>query len=112
MPRQEGGGSPGWRAGDGRDPGDPPQPPIDCFSATNSGLFIRHGGIRSDVPPTEVVCVRCIVRGGTSYAVRINESIRSGIRDSTICQAPFGAIKILDGAVDPVDEGNRIVRCD
>jgi hypothetical protein len=85
---------------------------IDCVSASNSGLFLRHGGIRSDVPPTDIVCVRCTVRGGSSYAVRINESIRSGVRNSTICEAPFGSIRILDGAVDPVNEGNRIIRCD
>jgi hypothetical protein len=82
---------------------------IDCPSATNSAFFIRQGGI-SEQPPTGIVCENCFFRGG-AYAVRVNESIRSGVRNSTICNGKFGALKILDGARRPVDEGNRIVTC-
>jgi hypothetical protein len=83
---------------------------VDCPSATNSAFFIRQGGTSQD-PPTGIVCENCFFRGG-AYAVRVNESIRSGVRDSTICNGKFGALKILNGARRPVDEGNRIVTCD
>lgn len=83
---------------------------VDCPTATNSAFFIRQGG-KSENPPTDVVCEDCFFRGG-AYAVRVNESLRSGIRNSTICNGKFGALKILDGAIRPIDEGNRIVSCD
>jgi len=83
---------------------------VDCPSATNSAFFIRQGGV-SEEPPTGIVCDNCFFRGG-AYAVRVNESVRSGVRNSTICNGKFGALKILDGARMPVDEGNRIVTCD
>ena len=81
---------------------------IDC-PTRSSGFFVRKGG-RSDEVPTDVVCEDCWVRGG-GYSVRINESVRSGVRDSTICPGEFGGIKILEGAVDPVESGNSVVSC-
>lgn len=83
---------------------------VDCPSATNSAFFIRQGG-QSRKVPTDIVCERCFFRGG-GYAVRINESLRSGVRDSTVCTGSFGALKILGGARRPVDENNRTVGCD
>lgn len=83
---------------------------VDCPTATNSAFFVRQGGQSKDVP-TDVVCEKCFFRGG-AYAVRINESLRSGVRDSTVCSGKFGALKILEGARRPVDENNRIVTCD
>ena len=83
---------------------------VDCPTATNSAFFIRQGGISKTVP-TDIVCDGCYFRGG-AYAVRVNESRRSGVRNSTICTGEFGALKILDGATRPVDENNRIVSCD
>jgi hypothetical protein len=83
---------------------------VDCPSASNAAFFIRQGGM-SERPPMEVVCDDCFFRGG-GYAVRVNESVRSGVRNSTICNGKFGALKILDGARMPVDDGNRIVTCD
>lgn len=81
---------------------------IDC-PTRSSGFFVRTGG-RADELPTDVVCEDCWILGG-GYSVRINESVRSGIRDSTVCTGKFGGVKILEGAVEPVDEGNRIVSC-
>lgn len=81
---------------------------IDC-QTRSSGFFVRKGG-RADEVPTDVVCEGCSIRGG-GYSVRVNESVRSGVRDSTVCAGEFGGIKILDGAVDPVDSGNSVVSC-
>lgn len=81
---------------------------VDC-PTRSSGLFVRQGG-KSDEVPTDVVCEDCFIRGG-GYSVRLNDSVRSGIRDSTVCAGRFGAVKILEGAVDPVEDGNRFVAC-
>jgi hypothetical protein len=82
---------------------------IDC-PTRSSGFFVRLGG-RGSEPPTDVVCEECEILGG-GYSVRVNESVRSGVRNSTVCEGSFGAIKILAGAVEPVDVGNRRVLCD
>jgi hypothetical protein len=82
---------------------------VDC-PTRSSGFFIRQGGSGREVP-TDIVCEECNILGG-GYSVRVNESVRSGVRDSTVCEGGFGSIKILNGAVDPVDEGNRRVICD
>jgi hypothetical protein len=81
---------------------------VDC-PTRSSGLFVRQGGKSGEVP-TDVICVDCFILGG-GYSVRLNDSVRSGIRDSTVCAGRFGAIKILEGAVDPVDVGNRFITC-
>lgn len=81
---------------------------VDC-QTRSSGFFVRTGG-RAEERPTDVVCEGCSIRGG-GYSVRINESVRSGVRDSTVCAGEFGGVKILAGAVDPVDQGNSIVSC-
>jgi hypothetical protein len=81
---------------------------IDC-PTRSSGFFVRNGGLADELP-TDIVCEGCSILGG-GYSVRINESVRSGVRDSTVCTGKFGGIKILEGAVEPVDERNRIVSC-
>jgi hypothetical protein len=81
---------------------------VDC-PTRSSGFFVRRGG-RDQELPVDILCVGCFIRGG-SYSVRLNDSVRSGIRDSTVCSGRFGPIKILDGAIDPVDVRNRFVTC-
>ncbi len=81
---------------------------INC-PTRSSGFFVRKGG-SGDELPTDIVCEDCYLRGG-SYSLRLNESIRSGARNSTICEGRFGAVKILEGAVEPVYEGNRVPGC-
>ena len=81
---------------------------VDC-PTRSSGFFVRTGGMAGEVP-TDIVCEGCWILGG-GYSVRINESVRSGVRDSTICAGEFGGVKILEGAVDPVDSGNSVVSC-
>lgn len=81
---------------------------VDC-KTRSSGFFVRQGGTSGELP-TDVVCEGCHLTGG-SYSVRVNESVRSGVRNSTICSGRFGAVKILEGAVDPIDVGNRLITC-
>jgi hypothetical protein len=82
---------------------------IDC-PGRSSAFIVRHGGTSGKELPTDVVCVRCVLVGG-SVPVRINESVRSGVRDSTLCPGRFGVANILDGAVDPVYKHNIVADC-
>jgi hypothetical protein len=82
---------------------------VDC-PTRSSGFFVRHGGTAGEDLPTDVVCEGCVLLGG-SYSLRLNESVRSGARNSTICEGRFGAVKILEGAIDPVYERNRVADC-
>jgi hypothetical protein len=81
---------------------------VDC-PTKSSGFFVREGGSGRELP-TDIVCEGCHLLGG-SYSLRVNESVRSGVRDSTICPGRFGTVKILPGAIDPVYENSRSVSC-
>jgi hypothetical protein len=89
---------------------------IDCGRAgdtlVNSNLFIRQAG-KSLSPPTDVVCVRCWFGGGAAHTVSVQDSIRSGVTDSTLCPARYSRQMLAIGreAVDPVTSGNHIGAC-
>jgi hypothetical protein len=89
---------------------------IDCGRAddtlVNSNLFIREGG-KSLTPPTDVVCDHCSFGGGAAHTVSVQDSIRSGVTDSTLCPARYSRQMLAVGpeAVDPVTSGNRIGAC-
>ena len=74
-----------------------------CASTARARRTPRSSSGRAgsrESPPTDIVCDDCFFRGG-AYAVRVNESVRSGVRNSTVCNGKFGAVKILDGARGP-----------
>jgi hypothetical protein len=89
---------------------------IDCGrsqdSLINSNLFIKRSG-RSVDPPTDVVCVDCFLGGSAAHTASIQESVRSGLVDSTLCAAKYAKLTMSIGptAVDPVDVGNAIDAC-
>jgi hypothetical protein len=89
---------------------------IDCGrsqdSLINSNLFIKRSG-RSVHPPTDVVCVDCFLGGSAAHTASIQESVRSGLVDSTLCAAKYAkqTMSIGPNAVDPVDLGNAIDAC-
>jgi len=89
---------------------------IDCGrpqdSLINSNLFIKRSG-RSVNPPTDVVCVDCFLGGSAAHTASIQESVRSGLVDSTLCAAKYAKLTMSIGsnAVDPVDVGNAIDSC-
>ena len=89
---------------------------IDCGRAQdsliNSNLFIKRSG-RSVNPPTDVVCVDCFLGGSAAHTASIQESVRSGLVDSTLCAAKYSKLTMSIGpnAVDPVDVGNAIDSC-
>ncbi len=89
---------------------------VDCGRSTdsliNSNLFIKRAG-RSTRPPTDVVCVDCFLGGSAAHTASIQESVRSGLVDSTLCTAKYSnlTLTIGSGAVDPVDVDNRVGGC-
>src|SRR5437660_445474 len=78
----------------------------------NSNMFVNMAG-QSTSPPTDIVCQSCTFGGNAAHTVSIQDSIRSGVIDSVICQAKYPALSLDIGpdAVDPVNQGNRIILC-
>jgi hypothetical protein len=89
---------------------------IDCGRAgeslINSNLFIKRAG-RSLRPPTDVVCVDCFLGGSAAHTANIQESVRSGLVDSTLCTAKYSKLTLTigSGAVDPVNVDNSVGNC-
>jgi Ca2+-binding RTX toxin-like protein len=79
---------------------------INCNSEPNAQFY--PSALR-DNPPTDVVCENCLLGSGAAQTLFIDESVRSGARNSLICPGRFRAKRIGDRAQDPVDEGNRIL---
>jgi hypothetical protein len=89
---------------------------VDCGRAgeqlINSNLFIKQAG-RSIDPPTDVICVDCVLGGGAAHTVNIQTSVRSGVESSTLCTAKYPKLTLTvgAGAVDPVNAGNTVGSC-
>ena len=89
---------------------------VDCgrpgARLVNSNFFVKEAG-RSAAPPTDVVCVRCSFGGDAAHTVSIQQSVRSGVRDSTFCPARYPRLTFTIGpqAADPVTAGNVLGAC-
>jgi hypothetical protein len=89
---------------------------VDCGrpaeSLINSNMFINMAG-RASTPPTDVVCNGCTFGGGAAHTVSVQNSIRSGVENSTICRAKYPnlTLTIGSGAVDPVNVDNKVIDC-
>ena len=81
---------------------------IDCLG--NSNFFISEGGVRASTP-TDVVCDGCVFGPNSGQTVFFTLSLRSGVRNSTICTGRFRAVRI-EGATQHVDEANRVLAHD
>ena len=81
-------------------------------SLINSNMFINMAG-RATTPPTDVVCDGCTFGGGAAHTVSVQNSIRSGVENSTLCRAKFPSLTLTigTGAVDPVNTGNTLIDC-
>jgi len=78
----------------------------------NSNLFLNKAG-NSTEPPTDVVCNSCVLGAAAAHTVSIQDSVRSGVADSTVCPAKFvkQTVAIGAAAVDPVNVRNRVGPC-
>jgi hypothetical protein len=77
---------------------------IDCRTSNNAAFFVSA----TRTVPTDIVCVRCTFLPANS-TVSIKRSLRSGIRDSTVCRGRTAAIRIQPEAIAPVDAGNVVL---
>ena len=55
----------------------------------------------------------CSLGGGAAHTVSIQDSVRSGVVDSSLCTAKFPKLTLTigPGAVSPVDLRNTVGRC-
>jgi hypothetical protein len=89
---------------------------IDCGrqadSLIDSNFFVNRAG-QSMTAPSDVVCDGCTLGGWTAHTINIEESLRSGVRNSTLCVGRFPKLTTTfgAGAVAPVNTGNRITTC-
>jgi hypothetical protein len=79
---------------------------VDCPESPNAALFINRGG--AGPAPEDIVCNSCMLLPANS-TVNIKDSIRSGVRNSTVCTGRTAAIRIQSGAVSPVNSGNTVL---
>jgi hypothetical protein len=77
---------------------------IDCRTSNNAAFFVSA----TRMVPTDIVCVRCTFLPANS-TVSIKRSLRSGIRDSTVCRGRTAAIRIQPEAIAPVDARNVVL---
>jgi hypothetical protein len=87
---------------------------IDCRTPQGSAFFVNQGAGRRSTP-TEIVCVGCLLAKGPrrNRVVRINHSIRSGIRDSIVVwcgkSCPGHAVVVGSAASQPVNHRTALV---
>lgn len=79
---------------------------IDCLG--NSNFFLSRGGSGASTP-TDIVCERCVLGPNSGQTLFFAPSLRSGLRNSTICTGRFRAIRIEPGAEEMVNEGNTVL---
>jgi hypothetical protein len=78
---------------------------INCNSEPNAQLFINaaNGG-----HPTDVVCDGCFLGSGAATTLRVNESTRSGARNTLICPGRYMA-EFWGDTQNEVNENNRVL---
>ncbi len=74
----------------------------------NAALFIARGGL-ADRVPRDIVFEDGLLGPGAAQTVLLADSLRSGIRDSTICAGRYKSFTVHAEALEPVDRGNRLV---
>ena len=58
--------------------------------------------------PTDVVCDGCLLGGGAAQTLFVDESVRSGARNTLICPGRYRTLRIDETlAQEPVLEGNE-----
>jgi hypothetical protein len=78
-----------------------------CLTSNNSAFFVNKGTTSQELP-SDIVCNRCYLKGG-GITVRIGNSVRSGVRDSTVVAGHISPRRISPSAVDPVWLANSVL---
>ena len=79
---------------------------INCNSEPNGQFYVSA---LADNPPVDVVCENCLLGHGAASTLFIDDSLRSGARNSVICPGRFHDIRIAASALEPVNERNRLL---
>jgi hypothetical protein len=79
---------------------------INCTSEPNAQLFINsaNGG-----DPTDIVCDGCFLGSGAATTLRVNQSLRSGARNTLICPGRYFDTYYGSPAQDPVNQNNTVL---
>jgi hypothetical protein len=75
----------------------------------NASALIARGGTEASTP-TDIVIEHSVMGPGTANGVMIDDSVRSGIRNSVACPdatVAQGPVFIGLGAIDPIDVDNE-----
>ena len=83
---------------------------INCNSEPNAQFYVSalDPGL-----PTDVVCDGCFLGTGAAQTLFVDESLRSGARNTLICPGRFRALRIDESlAQEPVLEGNQELPAD
>ncbi len=81
---------------------------IHCSSNPNAQFYVSA---LSPGLPTDVVCDGCLLGSGAAQTLFVDESVRSGARNTLICPGRFRGLRIDESlAQEPVLEGNEELR--
>jgi hypothetical protein len=82
---------------------------IRCGSNPNAQLFVNAIDELGLVVPTDIVCDGCFLGPGASSTLRVNISVRSGLRNSVVCPGRNFDLYFGPPAIEPVNEGNELL---
>jgi hypothetical protein len=83
---------------------------INCNSDPNAQFYVSA---LAPGMPTDVVCDGCFLGSGAAQTLFVDESVRSGARNTLICPGRFRALRIDESlAQEPVLEGNEELGAD
>ena len=82
---------------------------VDCLG--NANLFVSKGGLGASTP-TDVVCEGCILGPNSGQTLFYAESVRSGVRGTTVCTGRFRAVRVEPDARAVVDDRNTVLSHD
>jgi hypothetical protein len=72
----------------------------------------QRPGTRDGAPtenPTDIVCDGCFLGSGAATTLRVNQSLRSGARNTLICPGRYFDTYYGSPAQDPVNENNTVL---
>ena len=79
---------------------------VNCNSNPNAQLFVN--AINGNTP-TDIVCEGCFLGSGASSTLRVNESVRSGARNTLVCPGRNYTLYFGGPAQSPVNVGNTVL---
>jgi len=82
---------------------------INCNSNPNGQFYVSRmdsGGVQT---PTDVVCENCLLGRGAASTLFIDDSIRSGARNTLVCPGRFHDIRIEGPAQLPINVSNTVL---